>query len=97
MEDYGNVIQWLLEENAPHVKYNTLRHILRCPLDDAKVIESRERMMESPPVSNILAKQNPDGGFLQKSFVKSTGWLRSQTQGHHVAGGVPRPGRHPGG
>ena len=73
MEDYSEVVQWLLEENAPHVRYNTLRHIIRCPLDDAKVIESRERMMESPPVSKILVKQNPDGGFLQKSFVKRQG------------------------
>jgi hypothetical protein len=73
MKDYGDVVQWLLEENAPHVRYNTLRHILRRPLDDAKVIESRERMMESPSVSKILAKQNPDGGFLQKSFVKRLG------------------------
>ena len=73
MENYGDVVQWLLEENAPHVRYNTLRHILRRPLDDAEVIESRERMIESPPVSKILAKQNPDGGFLQESFVKRRG------------------------
>jgi hypothetical protein len=73
MEGYGDVVQWLLEENAPHVRYNTLRLILRRLLDDAKVIESRERMMESPPVSKILAKQNIDGGFLQESFVKRRG------------------------
>ena len=73
MEDYGDIVQWLLEENAPHVRYNTLRHILRRPQDDPEVIESKERMMESPPVSKILAKQNPDGGFLQESFVKRRG------------------------
>jgi hypothetical protein len=73
MEGFGDIVQWLLEENAPHVRYNTLRHLQRRPPDDPKVIESRERMMESPPVSKILAKQNPDGGFLQNSFVKSQG------------------------
>ena len=73
MEGYCDVIQWLLEENAPHVRYNTLRHILRHPPDDLEVIESRESMLESPPVSKILAKQNPDGGFLQRSFVKRQG------------------------
>jgi hypothetical protein len=74
MEGYSDVIQWLLEENAPHVRHNTLRHILRRPPDDPEVIGSRERMMESPPVSKILAKQNPDGGFLQESFVKRRGY-----------------------
>ena len=73
MEGYGDVVQWLLGEDAPHVRYNTLRQILQRPQDDPEVIEGRERMMESPPVSKILAKQNPDGGFLQESFVKSQG------------------------
>ncbi len=73
MEGYGDIVQWLLEEDTPHVRYNTLRHILRRPQDDPEVIESRERMIESPPVSKILAKQNPDGGFLQESFVKRRG------------------------
>jgi hypothetical protein len=51
-----------------------MRHILQRPSDDTEVIESRERMMESPPVSKVLAKQNPDGGFLQESFVKRRGY-----------------------
>jgi hypothetical protein len=74
MEGYGDVVQWLLEEDTPHVRYNTLRHILRRPPDDPEAIESRNRMMESPPVSKILARQNPDGGFLQESFVKRRGY-----------------------
>jgi len=73
MEGYGDIVQWLLEEDTPHVRHNTLRHILQRPPDDPEVIESRERMMESPPVSKILARQNPDGGFLQDTFVKSRG------------------------
>ena len=74
MEGYSGIVQWLLEEDAPHVRYNTLRHILRRPPDDPEVIEGKERMMESPPVSKILAKQNPNGGFLQESFVRRRGY-----------------------
>ena len=70
LEDYGEVAQWILGENAPHVRYNTLRHVLRRPRKDPEVVESRVRMIESPPVSRILSKQNPDGGFLHESFVK---------------------------
>jgi len=74
MEGYNDIVKWLLEEDAPHVRYNTLRHILRRPADDSEVIEWRERMIESPPVSKILAKQKPDGGFLQDVFVKRRGY-----------------------
>ena len=73
MEGYGDVVKWLLGKDAPHVRYNTLRHVLRRPTDDPEVVESRKRMMESPPVSKILAKQNPDGDFLQESFVRRRG------------------------
>jgi hypothetical protein len=74
MESYGDVVQWLLEDDALHVRYNTLRYVLLRPQEDSEVVESRERMMESAPVSKILDKQNPDGGFLQESFVKSRGY-----------------------
>jgi hypothetical protein len=70
VEGYGDIVQWLLEEDTPHVRYNPLRHILRRPPEDT---EAKRRMMESLPVSKILARQNPDGGFLQDSFVKRRG------------------------
>ena len=74
MEVYGDVVRWLLGEDAPHVRYNTLRHVIGRPTDDPEVVESMARMMGSPPVSKILAKQKPDGGFLQESFVKRRGY-----------------------
>ena len=73
MEGNSGIVEWLLEEDTPHVRYNTLRDIVGLPQDNPEVRESRELMMESPPVSKILARQNQDGGFLQESFVKSRG------------------------
>jgi hypothetical protein len=74
MEGYSEIVQWLLEKETPHVRYNTLRHILGRPPEDPETVEARRRMMESPPISKILAKQKPDGGFLQESFVKRMGY-----------------------
>jgi hypothetical protein len=74
METWGDTVGWLLGEDAPHVRYNTLRDILYRPPDDPEVLETRERMMDSPPVSKILAKQNPDGGFLQEAVVRKRGY-----------------------
>jgi len=74
MEGFSDVVDWLLEEDEPHVRYNTLRYVLRCPPDDPDVVEARARMMEAPPVSRILAKQNPDGGFLQEAVVRKRGY-----------------------
>jgi hypothetical protein len=74
MEAHGDVVMWLLEEDAPHVRYNTLRHILLRHQDDSEVVEAKDRMMDSPPVSKILAKQKPDGGFLQEPFVRTRGY-----------------------
>jgi len=74
MESFSDVVDWLLEEDEPHVGFNTLRDVLRCPPDDPEVVEARARMMESPPVSRILAKQNPDGGFLQEAVVRKRGY-----------------------
>jgi hypothetical protein len=74
VEGFSDVVDWLLEEDEPHVRFNTLRNVLRCPPDDLEVIEARARMMESPPVSRILAKQNPDGGFLQEAVSRRRGY-----------------------
>ena len=60
MEGYGDIVQWLLEEDTPRVGYNNLRHILQRPPEDT---EAKRRMMESLPVSKILARQNPDSGL----------------------------------
>lgn len=66
MNDFGDVVEWLLEDNNPLVRYNTLREILGRQKDDPEVKESLSEMMNSNPVRNILAKQNADGGYTPK-------------------------------
>lgn len=47
MEGYGGIVQWLLEEDTPHVRYNTLRHILRHPPEDWMTLERRHSRLEA--------------------------------------------------
>ena len=72
-----NEIEWLLEEVNPMVKYNTLTRLLETPRGTPDVEEALEKMVHSPPISNIFRKQNRDGGFLKESQVTRYGrWGR---------------------
>ena len=55
------MIEWLLEEDAPSVRYLALRHLMRRKIGDKDLLESRAKIMESGPVPRILAKQRPGG------------------------------------
>ena len=63
-------VQWLLEPENPLVRYNTLRFLLDTPLADSQVQDSLQAMLASPPIKEILAHQNPDGGFFQDRWLK---------------------------
>lgn len=54
-------LDWLLEEENPSVRYFTLRAILGLAQDDERVLAARRAIMQSEPVSRILALQDPAG------------------------------------
>ncbi len=55
------LLNWLLEEENPSVRYFTLRMILGLAEDDKQVITARHAIMQGSPVSSILAMQNSAG------------------------------------
>lgn len=73
MGNYKDLVDWLLEKDNPMVKCNTLIELLGRRLNERHVKETLGRMMVSPPIINILRKQNKDGGFLRDSYVKRYG------------------------
>ena len=56
----SDVINWLLEEKNPSVRYFTLTSLLDMKQDDPIVIQARENIMLDGPVPKILSKQNED-------------------------------------
>lgn len=57
------IINWLLEENNPSVRFLTLTSLLGMPMDDASVINARNNIMECGVVPGILDLQNEDGSW----------------------------------
>ena len=57
------VINWLLEENNPSVRFFTLTSLLDRSLSDPEVGETKKAIMEKGIVPEILDKQNSDGSW----------------------------------
>jgi len=76
----GDVIDWLLEEDDPTVRYLTLRHLLKRKAGDAEVEEARGAIMRTGPAAKILARQEAEGhwgrpeDFYMRSKYKGTVW-----------------------
>lgn len=70
MTEYAETLDWLLEDNYPLTKYNTLLNIIEKDGHDSEVQESLEAMLSTNPVAAILKHQNPDGGFLKKEWLE---------------------------
>lgn len=65
------VIEWLLEEDNPSVRYLTLTSLLNRPLDDPEVESAKEAIMKEGVVPQILAEQNEDGSWgIPKKFYR---------------------------
>ncbi len=75
-----DVLDWLLEDDDPSVRYLTLRDLLGKNESDEEVREARWRIMDVGLVPKILAKQEPGGHwgdpehFYQNSKYKGTVW-----------------------
>ncbi|MBU7042269.1 MAG: nitrogen fixation protein NifH [Theionarchaea archaeon] len=61
--DYPNAdpLPWLLEDQNPSVRYWTLKNIIEVPERDPALLQTRERIVQSPPIRTILKQQHPDG------------------------------------
>ena len=60
------VIQWLLEENEPSVRYRTLTELLNYPADHAEVVSARDKVAACKNVKRIFAKRDERGLFPHK-------------------------------
>jgi len=74
------VVNWLLEEENPSVRYFTLTDLLAVPKNDPMAINSYKSIYCSGPVPKILGKQNPGGyweepeHFYVKGKYRGTVW-----------------------
>lgn len=67
------VVDWLLQEDAPSVRYLTLRDLLHRRESDGEVAEARAAIMQAGPVPKLLAKQAEAGhwGRPEDFYVRS--------------------------
>jgi hypothetical protein len=61
---HADPMPWLLEKSDPAVRALTLRQLLDRGPRDAELRETQQRAMTSPPISTILKRQRPDGGWI---------------------------------
>lgn len=57
----ANPTDWLLEEDNPSVRYFTLIDILTRSLNDAEVINAKQKIVEKGTVPKILDKEEGGG------------------------------------
>ena len=73
MSAFDEVTEWLLEDTYPLTRYNALTGLLGRSHDEPEVQASLSQMLTSPPIQNIIRKQQPDGGFETKVVLKKYG------------------------
>ena len=66
------VLDWLLEEKEPSIRYRTLTELLDKPDDDWEVIAAKEKMVNSKTALRLLAKQDENGLWAQKDYGTMT-------------------------
>jgi len=59
----GDPVPWLLERRDPAVRSLALRSLLDRGPRDPEVREAQQRAMGTPPISTILGRQRPSGGW----------------------------------
>lgn len=74
-----NILDWLLEEENPSVRYFALRDLLGRPERSSEVRKAKKAIMTTGVVPKILARQNADGSWAEKhmfyrSKYKGTVW-----------------------
>ncbi|MGB8647091.1 MAG: nitrogen fixation protein NifH [Anaerolineae bacterium] len=69
----NNVIEWLLEEDNPSVKYWSLRNLLDYREDDFLVRSARHKIMQVGAVPNILSRLNEAGHYEDETTIQEYG------------------------
>jgi len=67
MDLHDDVIQWLLQDNQPSLKWRTLTELLELDADEPEVARVKSAILQSTPVRDLLDKMHPDGYWLQKN------------------------------
>jgi hypothetical protein len=67
MDNQDDVIQWLLDENNPSLRYRTLTELLDFGDDTPEVRWAKSAILQSPPVISLLDRMHSDGYWLQKT------------------------------
>jgi hypothetical protein len=75
-----NVLDWLLEENQPSIRYHTLTHLFDKPESNPDVRSSGAMIPKNGWAADLLRKQAPDGSWVSnKSLYRpkyiSTNWV----------------------
>ena len=76
----SKVLEWLLQDENPSVKFFTLTELLDRPANDSEVLETKYKIMKYDVIKKILCKQSPDGywfkpeDFYIRTKYKGTVW-----------------------
>jgi len=73
------VLDWLLEDDQPAVRYHTLRELLGRPETDSEVCEAKRRIPKVGWAAEILARRDPAGWWVREKSLYhpkyiSTNW-----------------------
>jgi len=77
----ANLLDWLLDENGPVLRYCTLVELLSYPPDHPEVQAARAAIPSHPPLAELLAAQKAPGYWVQRDYyvpkAYSTFWVLS--------------------
>ncbi len=59
----NKVVEWLLEESNPSVRYFALKDLIDLPTSDPSVAKAEKSIMQRGAVPEILVRQNDDGSW----------------------------------
>ncbi len=68
-----SVIDWLLEDDEPSIKFLALTGLLNEPIDSAAARKARAKIAKSDRVMALFSGQRPDGGFGYSVYDKWMG------------------------
>ncbi len=85
-----NVIEWLLEEENPSIRYRTMRELQEVPDSDLELQSTRKQITTYRPVKNMLDAMHPEGYWevispsTKKSYGKGVDYRQGST--HFILG-----------
>lgn len=66
----NKVLEWLLAESEPAVRYRTLTWLMDKHEDDPEVKKAKDRIADEPTVQKVFEIQEADGGFFGKGRLE---------------------------